>query len=29
MQIYAVNNNRAIFIELDTNAVAAGTIEHQ
>lgn len=29
MQIYALSNSRALFIEMDTNAVAAGTMEHQ
>ena len=29
MAIYALSNSRALFIELDTTAVAAGTMEHQ
>lgn len=29
MQIYALSNSRALFIELDATAVAAGTMEHQ
>ena len=29
MAVYVVNSNRALFMEVDANAVAVGTIEHQ
>ena len=29
MVVYLVNNNRALFIELDTTLVASGDIRHQ
>jgi hypothetical protein len=29
MAVYLVNGSRALFVELDSNLVAAGDIQHQ